>query len=174
VTLCFILITWLAIGEPIRSWYADRQELLEERHALLTHMRSLASSLPALRSAATPEESTDSATIMLLGATDSIAAADLQERLQKMAATIGVSLTAVETLPPEQATRRFRKVALRISLTTSWPILTELIRAIEQSPTRIFIDDVHFHSPVVLAHSTALPIQASMVVYGFRPIENGA
>jgi hypothetical protein len=69
---------------------------------------------------------------------------------------------------------RWHKVPLRISLNASWPVLTELIRAIEQSNTRILIDDVHFHSPTVLARPTVLPIQASMVLYGFRQAEAGA
>jgi hypothetical protein len=47
------------------------------------------------------------------------------------------------------------------------------MRSIEQSPTRILIDDVHFHSPVAVAHPTSMPIQASLVVYGFRQVEPG-
>jgi hypothetical protein len=58
---------------------------------------------------------------------------------------------------------------LRISLTAGWPVLINLIQSAEQSPTRIFIDDVHLHSPVAATYSAGLPIQASMVLYGFRP-----
>jgi hypothetical protein len=49
-----------------------------------------------------------------------------------------------------------------------------LVRSLEQSPTRILIDDVHFRSPVLAVRPTAVPIQASMVVYGFRPTEGGS
>jgi general secretion pathway protein M len=110
---------------------------------------------------------------MLPGATDAVAAADLQERVQAMASSAGVNLTAAETLPPAPAGDRWHKVSLRISLNASWPVLMQLVRAIEQSPIRILIDDVHFHSAVVVAHPAAMPIQASMVLYGFRAADAG-
>jgi len=167
---------WLGIVDPARSWYSDREALLEQRQDLLAHMRDLAATLPALRVASANKrgEGAGAATIMLPGDSDAIAAADLQERVQKMAGDAGASLTAVETLPPVLAAGRWHKVSLRISLNASWPVLMALVRSIEQSPTRILIDDVHFHSPVVVSRPTVAPIQASMVLYGFRPTEPGA
>jgi hypothetical protein len=63
---------------------------------------------------------------------------------------------------------------LRISLNAPWPVLMDLLRAIEQSPTGILIDDVHFHAVTAATRPTVLPVQASMVLYGFRPAESGA
>jgi general secretion pathway protein M len=166
-----LALIWFGIADPARSWFNDRAALLEQRQELLAHMRDLAASLPALRAASADkhDEGSAAATILLPGDSDAIAAADLQERVQKMAVDAGASLTAVETLPPTQAAGRWHKVTLRISLGASWPVLMGLIRSIEQSPTRILIDDVHFRSPVVVGRPTAPPVQASMVVYGFRP-----
>ena len=176
VALLAVIMLWLALVDPLRSWYSDRAELLAQRQALLQRMQTLAAGLPALRAASADKHGEGEAaeTIMLAGTTDAVAAADLQERVQKMATAVGVSLTAVETLPAEATAGRWHKVALRISLNASWPVLIDLMRSIEQSPTRIFIDDVHFHSPVVVAQPTVVPIQASMVIYGFRPAEPGA
>jgi general secretion pathway protein M len=176
VALLAVLLIWLGIVDPLWSWYGDRSALLEQRQALLQRMQVLAASLPTLRVASADKrgEGVEAETVMLPGATDALAAADLQERVQKMAAAAGVSLTAVETLPAEAAAGRWRKVSLRISLNASWPVLTDLMRSIEQSPTRIVIDDVHFHSPVPIAHPAVVPIQASMVLCGFRPVEPGA
>jgi general secretion pathway protein M len=170
-----LVLVWFGLIAPIGSWYADRESLLEQRQTLLQHMRDLAATLPALRSvSANKPGAGDQADIMMLpGASDAVAAADLQERVQKMAAAAGVSLTAVETLPAVPA-GRWRRVPLRISLSASWPVLTELLRSIEQSNTRILIDDVHFHSPTVVARPTVVPIQASMMLYGFRQAEAGA
>jgi hypothetical protein len=99
-----------------------------------------------------------------------VAGAALQEAVQKMATAAGASLPAVETLPSTTEAERWRKVSLRISLNAPWPVLMGLMRAVEQSPSRIFIADVHFHSPAVVARPASLPIQASMVL-GFRPME---
>jgi hypothetical protein len=170
-----LALIWFGLIDPVRSWYASRESLLEQRQTLLHHMRDLAASLPALQSeSASKRGEGDQADLMMLrGATDAVAAADLQERVQKMAAAAGVSLTAVETLPASPA-GRWHRVLLRISLNTSWPVLAELVRSIEQSNTRILIDDIHFHSPTAIARPTVLPIQASMVLYGFRQTEAGA
>ncbi len=172
VGLLAVSLLWFGIVDPLRSWYDDRDMLLEQRGALLARMRSLSASLPALREAATSKDGTAprTGTVMLDGATDAVAAADLQERVQKMAAAAGIGLTAVETLPAEVTAGRWHKVALRVSLNASWPVLANLMRTIEQSPTRIFIDDVHFHSTAAATY-TVQPIQASMVLYGFRPAE---
>jgi hypothetical protein len=50
----------------------------------------------------------------------------------------------------------------------------DLLRSIEQSPTRILVDDVHFHSSTMVSRPTVLPVQASMVLYGFRAGDAGA
>jgi general secretion pathway protein M len=176
VTVLALVILWGGVVDPLRAWYSDRQDLLEQRQALLERMQRLAATLPALHAGPTDNQSeADAAEATLLpGATDAVAAADLQERVQKMASAAGVSVTAVETLPAEAAAGRWHRVALRVSLNASWAVLTDLMRSIEESPTRIFIDDVHFHSVSSVAQPAVLPIQASMVLYGFRQAEPGA
>ena len=172
IACLFLALAWFGVVDPVRSWFEDRRAGLEQRQALLEHMQAIAATLPALRAASSNSPSPDNAAGLLLlpGATDAVAAADLQERVQKMATTAGVSLTAVETLPasPEGA---WHKVPLRISLNAPWPMLMDLLASIERSPIRILVDDVHFHSATVLVHPTVVPIQASMVLYGFRSAE---
>ena len=146
--------------------------MLEQRTALQHRMREVAATLPALR-AAKPERGDTPTTIMLPGNTDAVAAADLQERIQKMAAAAGTSLTAVETLSAVPM-GNWHKVPLRVSVNAPWTVLMDLLRSIEDSRTRILIDDVHFHNVTVVSRAVALPIQASMVLYGFRPAEAGA
>ena len=175
---CLVLalaLIWLGAIDPIWSWYAERQAMLEQRQALLVRMRGLAASLPALRAASASQrgDGAEAATAILPGATDALAAAALQEAVQKMATAAGASLTAVETLPAAMAAERWHKVSLRISLNAPWPVLIDLMHALGKAPARIFVGDVHFHSPAVVAHPANLPIQASMVLYGFRPADTG-
>jgi hypothetical protein len=174
--LASILLIWLGMVDPVRSWFNDRTALLDQRQELLARMRDLAATLPSLRATSVDkhDEGTQAETVMLPGDSDAIAAADLQERVQKMAANAGATLTAVETLSPAPAGGRWHKVALRINLNAPWPVLMEFVRSVELSPTRILIDDVRLRSPIVAAHPTAVPIQASIVLYGFRPAESGA
>ncbi|MFL5288551.1 MAG: type II secretion system protein GspM [Rhodopila sp.] len=168
-------LIWLGAVAPLWSWYADRQALLEQRQAMLVRIQGLAASLPALRAVSTNRHAAGAEVEsgMLPGTTDAVAAAALQEAVQKMATTAGASLTAVETLPSTMEAERWRKISLRISLNAQWPVLVGLMRAVERSPSRIFIADVHFHSPTVVVRATNLPIQASMVLYGFRAADGG-
>jgi general secretion pathway protein M len=176
VGLTGVAVIWFGIVDPAWSWFSDRGELLEQRQELLAHMRDLAAGLPALRAAAEDKHGggTEAATIMLPGDSDAVAAADLQERVQKMASDAGATLTAVETLSPTPTAGDWHKVALRISVNASWPVLVQMMHSMEDGSRRILIDDVHFHSPVVVAHPVVLPIQASMVLYGFRPAGRGS
>lgn len=169
-----LALAWFGVVDPAWSWFQNRAESLEQRQALLHRMREVAATLPAMRAEAKARSGArdPGGTTMLPGATDAVAAADLQERIQKMATDAGISLTAVETLPAAQD-GKWHKVSLRISMNSSWPVLMDFFRSIERSPTRIMIDDVHFHSPTVVQHPTVLPIQASLVLYGFRPAEAG-
>ena len=170
-----LVVLWFGIIDPARSWFAERTERLDQRQALLHRMQQVATTLPAVRaaSAGATERGNNRDAMTLPGTSDAVAAADLQERIQKMAATAGTSLTAVETLPVT-TTGKWHKVALRISTNAPWPVLMDLLRSIEQSPTRILVDDIHFHSATLVARPVALPVQASMVVYGFRASESGA
>ena len=105
-----------ALIDPVWSWFADRAMLLEQRQALLHRMQDVAATLPSLRAASAAKRGEGEGRLtMLPGATDALAAADLQERVQKMASTAGASLTAVETLPAAPA-GKWHKVSLRISL----------------------------------------------------------
>jgi hypothetical protein len=168
-----LAMVWFGLIAPARGWYADRQVMMEQRQVMLARMQRLAASLPTLRAeAAARPEAADAG--LLPGATDALAAASLQETVQKMASNAGISLTAVETLPAETTAGRWRKVALRISLNAPWPVLISVMHAAGQSPVRIFIGDVHFHSPAVVVKPATQPIQASMVLYGFRPADGGA
>jgi type II secretory pathway component PulM len=169
-----LVLVWFGVVDPVWSWFDDRTLLLEQRQALLERMRGIAATLPRMRAetAAKPAQGDETGTLLLPGATDAVAAADLQERIQKMASAAGANLTAVETLPAT-VSGQWHRVSLRISLNAPWPVLMDLLRAIDESNTRILVDDVHFHSATLVSRPVVLPIQASMVVYGFRPAGQG-
>jgi general secretion pathway protein M len=171
IALLGVAMVWFGAISPVWDWYDHQAQRQEERHALLQRMRQVATTLPALRSAAGARDPDQAG--MLEGASDAIAAARLQERIQQMATTAGATLTAAETLPATK-TGEWQKVSLRITLMASWPVLMDLLDAIARSPVRILVDDVHFHSATLVNRPTVLPIQASFVVSGFRPAKAGA
>jgi general secretion pathway protein M len=174
LTLLVLAVAWLGVVAPLQAWYADRAETLMQHQALLQRMQALAANLPTLRAAASQAPSgAANESVLLEGNSDPLAAADLQEMVQRMAGAAGASLAAVETLPAERS-GAWHKVALRINLAAPWPVLMDLLRSVEQSPTRIFVDDLHLHSPSTAGATPAdVPIQASFVLYGYRQAEAG-
>lgn len=169
VSLLVVLAVWVAAVQPLLAWYREREETLAQRTALADRMEALAASLPALRQDAradAPGRST-AGRATLEGASDAVAGATLQERVQAMAASAGASLSSVETLPAEQA-GAWRRIALRVNLTASWPVLVRLLAAVDEASPSMLVDDLHMHSTLLVAHPVALPLQTSFSVYAFR------
>jgi type II secretory pathway component PulM len=169
VTAVGFLLLWFGVVAPVRSWYVEQDDWLSQRRELLQHMRQVAGTLPALERSAAAHAPADSPadSLMLPGDSDALAAAGLQEQVQRIATASGASLTTVETLPGS-AEGAWRRVSLRISLNAPWDVLVNLIRSVRQSPAAILVDDLHVKAPTAAHPTAAEPVQASMVLYGFR------
>jgi general secretion pathway protein M len=168
IALLAVVLVWLGLIGPLWSLYDDRQEHLLDRQTALQHMRVVADSLPDLRRVAADDSDVASEGHSLLqGDTDALAAAHLQERVQRLAAATGASLTAVETLPVT-IVPPYRKAALRISFTAPWPVVVGLLQSINDSTERIFTDDVQFRASPGGRGNASLPIQTALTVYGLR------
>jgi general secretion pathway protein M len=164
--VCFML--WLGLVQPLLSWYADRATTLLEQRALADRMESLAASLPALRrQAEAGAGGRTAANLGLSDTSDSVASATLQEQVQAMATAAGAMLASVETLPAESA-GAWRRIGLRVTLTTPWPVLVGVLRALDEATPRLLVDDLHVHGSVLAAQPVAPPLQTSFTVYAFR------
>ncbi|HVY15973.1 MAG TPA: type II secretion system protein GspM [Rhodopila sp.] len=173
-TVLALGLVWFGVVAPAHTFFEDRAATLARREMLLRHMRQMAMSLPALREAAARHGSGDSDEgLVVPGNTDALAAARLQEQVQRMATAAGASLTTVETLPTV-STGSWRRISLRISLTAPWSVLIGLLRSIHQGPTRILVDDLHVQATLAAKPTAAEPVQASVTLYGFRSSEQSA
>src|SRR3954467_11342197 len=98
LTLAVLGGAWAGIAAPLLDRYALRAEEVQARRAVARRMAEIAEGLPALRDqarqAGEPARATTGA--VLEGASDPIAAAELQGRLQQMAARAGAPLSSAE------------------------------------------------------------------------------
>ena len=133
ITLVLLGALWFGAAAPLLGWYADRAVELENRRAVARRMAVLAEMLPELRlqaqSAAGAPTGRTGVEDTLEGASDAIAGATLQQRLQEMAARAGAPLSSAEALPGEPA-GAYRRIAVRVSLSTHWPPLVRLLQAV--------------------------------------------
>jgi hypothetical protein len=131
-----LLALWLGAGAPLRDWYADRAERLDQQRLLVAHMTEVAAALPELTGQAGA-----GALAVRIDETDALIAAGLQQRLMHLAAEAGTEIASAETLPPEQ-TAGLKRIRLRVAMRAPLPQLLKLLRAIETDTPPLLIDDL--------------------------------
>jgi general secretion pathway protein M len=178
IALIALALLWLGMAAPLLDWHAARAERLEQRAMLARRMTSLARDLPALRAAASgrPAEGPTGGAL-LEGATDAVAAASLQQRVQDMAAQAGASLSSVETLPASQigsngasanGASAYRRIGVHVALNASWTVLIGLLRQIEAASPRMLVDDLQVHAGHSVTPPPDPPLDAGFTVFAFR------
>ncbi len=152
---------------PLIDWYRVRTERVVEQQQLLTKQRRLILSLPLLRRQVSQANAGSMVDALLGGNNDAIAGAALQAAVQDMATTAGSSLSSTEVLAGEQQ-GDFRRIGLRVTLNCNWPALVALMRAVEESPKQLLVDDLQLHTIAQLQGAGPQQLNASFVVLGFR------
>jgi general secretion pathway protein M len=159
---------WLAVVQPLLDAYADRADELQRHGALAARMADLAASLPQLQREAEALSADRTPTNATLGgATDALAGAALQGLVEGMSTSAGGRLTSTEALPAEQV-GAYRRVALRVTLDGTWPVLIHTLQAVERAVPRMFIDDLQIHAQPASAKLAEPPLDISFTVLAFR------
>jgi general secretion pathway protein M len=168
ITAILLAAVWLAVGQPLLDAYADRADQLQRRGVLAARMADLAASLPELRrEAETVATDATPATATLAGATDALAGAALQGLVEGMTNAAGGHLTSTEALPAEQV-GAYRRVALRLTVDASWPVVVHMMQAIERATPRMFIDDLQIHAQPAAEKLREPPLDIAFTVLAFR------
>jgi general secretion pathway protein M len=175
LTLALPAVLWVGLVSPLLEWHADRAARLDHRLIVAQRMDALVAALPQLRQqAASLADSSAAGTgtlILLEGATDAVAAATLQQKLQDMATRVGAEVVSAETLAATQIATQagaYRQIGLHVSLNTHWSVLIRLLQAIAQSSPRMLVDDVQVHAPRVLMQGPDPVMTAAFTVLGYR------
>jgi general secretion pathway protein M len=170
LTLSVLVAVWIGCVQPLMDWYGARADALEQRRALLQRMTALVATLPELQHQSSGARAPAAA--LLEGASDAIAGAALQSSVQVMAAAAGAELSSMEMLPAEQR-GTYRRIALRVSTSAAWPVLVELLRAVEQATPRMLVDDLQLRAPPVEMRAATTPISAAFTILAYRATASG-
>src|SRR4051812_22758776 len=169
LTIAVLGGAWAGIAAPLLDWHAVRAEQVQARRAVARRMAELAETLPVLRDqarrVAAPGRPTEGA--VLDGASDSLAAAVLQGRLQDMAARPRAPLSRAQALPGGAA-RAPRRIGVRVAVNAPWPAVVRLLQAIGTATPRMLVDDVQLRAPPLLLRNGPRPVDASFTVLAFR------
>jgi general secretion pathway protein M len=168
ITLAGLALLWASVAAPLWAWHADRQERLEQQAVLLQRMQGLAAALPALRrDAEAARTAPGRAEAALEGASDAVAAATLQQKLDELATASGLRIGSAETLPAEPA-GGWQAITVRVTVTASWPPLVRLLRAVAAAPTAMTVDNLQFRPPPRNSRDADWPIEAAFSVTAWR------
>ena len=168
VSLLLVIVLAFGIIAPALSWYAARTRAIASQQLVLAHERALVASLPALRTTIAAMRRRDAGvTLLLTGGSDAVAGAAFQGEVQALANAASVSLDSAELLTPERI-GGFRRIPLRVTMTTTYPRLIALLGAIAAAKPRMLADDLSLHATGISDPGRDLPLRASFTVSGFR------
>ena len=165
--LCLVLGgVYLLLVSPILDLYSQREATLADRRMLAPRLSVAAAELPELR--ARLAELQASATSALDGASDAIAAANLQSRIEELAKSAGVTISSTEGLAGENR-GAYRRVGLRLAISGEYEAIIKLLAAIETAAPPLVLSNVQFHGVLRLtAQAQTSRLDAGVEVYGFR------
>jgi hypothetical protein len=173
LALSLLLVTlgaaYLLAVSPLLDLYADRAALLEDRRLLLPRLRAAADELPALRERVEQlRNAAGSRKITLEGASDAIAAATLQSRIEELATSVGATIGSTESLPVE-ARSGYRRIGLRYVLSGQYETLVKFLAKLESATPPLVIDNLHIHGVLRRPGTPAAAgLDAGLDVYAYR------
>ena len=157
---------WAGIAVPLTNWYGERNDTIDRQTILARRMTQIAATLPDLRAQAAAIQTAAPVTV-LDGASDSVAGAALQQRLQQIGTSLDTPLASTEVLAGEAA-GAYRRIGVRLAVTAHWPVIVRLMAAVDANTPRLLVNDMQIQSQRAnLADSNPL-LTVNMVVFGFR------
>jgi len=160
---------YLVVAAPLVAWYAERQAVLDDRAALLPRVRAAAAALPGLRDEVSElRAAAGTRRTALDGASDAIASANLQSRVEELAATAGATIGSSESLPAE-ARGAYRRIGIRFVLSGRYENLVNLLARLDDATPPLVLDNLQIHAALRRPGTAQLTaLDAALDVYGFR------
>ena len=171
LSLLFVALggVYFVAVSPLLGLYAERADVLENRRMLVPRLRAAADELPALRARVEQlRAAAGTRKITLDGASDAIAAATLQSRIEELAASAGATIGSTESLPAE-ARAGYRRIGLRYVLSGSYETLVKFLAKLQAAAPPLVIDNLHIHGVLRRPGTPAAAgLDAGLDVYAYR------
>ncbi|MBV8504341.1 MAG: hypothetical protein JOZ11_00770 [Alphaproteobacteria bacterium] len=171
LSLLFVALggIYFLVVSPLLGFYAQRAEVLENRRMLLPRLLATADELPGLRARVEQlRAAAGTRKITLEGASDAIAAATLQSRIEELAASAGATIGSTESLPAE-ARSGYRRIGLRYVLSGSYETLVKFLAKLQAATPPLVIDNLHIHGVLRRPGTPAAAgLDAGLDVYAYR------
>ncbi len=154
------------IVDPLFGSYGAAEARLEAARARLARYRDIAAAADGIESAAARTRAERAASgVFLVGDTDALAAAALQNTIGALAREAGAELRSVQSLPPEESEGLVR-VRLKSQLITTTRGLKRLLLALETGRPLLFVDAIKVRARLgrIAPRTDALEVGADLMV----------
>jgi general secretion pathway protein M len=144
VTLLAVLLwTIYAIAvAPVIATHLHYRQALRDQAALLQRYRRIAADLPRVeRELAGLQDKRPAAAGFLPAASDTLAAADLQNQIKTFVETAGGALKSLQSLPVHEE-GSVRRVAVRVQMSGGIEAMQQVLYAIETTVPLLFVDSL--------------------------------
>ena len=159
----------VAIVWPLIDLYRSGETILADRQLLVPRLERLAAEVPTLR--ARLEELQATGTTRDLGldsASDALASAKLQSRIEQLAAANGVTISSTEAIPAEDR-GPYRRVGLRLTVSGKYEAVVKLLVAVEETQPPLVVSNLQIHGLFrAIEVRTNHALDTRFEVYGLR------
>jgi general secretion pathway protein M len=164
---------YVLAAAPLLDVYAELDKALENRRMLMPRLAAAGTDVPALRARITELRAAASThAVALEGASDAIASANLQSRIQELASSADVTIRTTESLPAELR-GDYHRIGLRLVLTATYDNFLSLLAKLETAMPPLVIDNLRVRGLLTRSGGAAARVSVGLDVYGFRTRETG-
>jgi general secretion pathway protein M len=162
-------LLYVGIVSPLVELYQSREATLAERQSLIPRLERLAAEIPMLRAQLAELQATGTTReVALDGASDALASANLQSRIEQLATANGVTITSTEALPAEDRAP-YRRIGLRLTVNGQFEALVRLLSAIEEAQPPLVVGNLQMHGLFrAIEVRTTRALDTRFEVYGLR------
>ncbi len=167
-----LAILFLGVVVPLWDLYDERGAVLLTDRQLEPRLRAVAAQVPQLQArVAELRQAAGTRQNTLEGATDAVASAALQSRIEGLAAASGAVIISTDSLPAEPQ-GGYHRIGLKVAISGTYESIVKLLNSIETANLPLVLDNLQIHAKLqAAATSSAGPLDAAFVVYGFRSQE---
>ena len=160
---------YVLIVAPVLDLYAQREAMLDNRQVLAPHLNAAVEQLPALRARlAEARAAASTHNITLDGASDAIASASLQSRIEELAASAGVTIGSTQGVTTENR-GSYRWIGLHFVIGGEYEAIIKLLSAIESATPPLVLGNLQLHNaPRARAEAMGVRLDAGFEVYALR------
>lgn len=168
--LCVLIgLIYVALVVPLTELYRSDEGAFADRQLLVSKLQHLAAEVPSLRARLTALQSSGrSNDITLDGASDALASANLQSRLEQLAAANGVTIASTEAIAGEDR-GPYRRIGLRVAVNGDYEAVVKLLAAIQEATPQLIPANLQIHGLFrAVAIRATYPLESRFEVYALR------